>query len=106
MNKSWHHYVGERHRLIKGAGGVQCSVCTRCDRSRRGIVAMCLTSSILHGQAALLRSHAGGLSVVAAAECMLYAASEVSAILRKASVGPSPSLTYPCPSTTQHPLPK
>lgn len=37
-----------------------------------------------HMQASLLRSHAGGLSVVSAAECMLYAASEVSVILRQA----------------------
>lgn len=33
-----------------------------------------------YGQASLLRSHAGGLSVVSSTECMLYATSEVSAI--------------------------
>lgn len=38
-----------------------------------------------HGQASLLRSHAGGLSVVSTTECMLYAASEVSVILRQAA---------------------
>lgn len=36
-----------------------------------------------HGQAPLLRSYAGGLSVVASADCMLYAASEVSAFPRQ-----------------------
>lgn len=46
-------------------------------------------------QASLLRSHAGGLSVVATTECMLYAASEVSVILRQ-TVWPStnPHLPY------------
>lgn len=37
-----------------------------------------------HGQASLLRSHAGGLSVVSTTECMLYAASEVSVTHRQA----------------------
>lgn len=31
-----------------------------------------------NGQASLLRSHAGGLSVVSSTKCVLYAASEVS----------------------------
>lgn len=55
-----------------------------------------------HGQASLLRSHAGGLSVVATTECMLYAASEVSAILRKASVALHPHSHTPFPNTTLH----
>lgn len=59
----------------------------------------CVSPLHPHGQASLLRSHAGGLSVVATTECMLYAASEVSAILRKASVAlhSSPSLPPPRP---------
>lgn len=56
---------------------------------------------IYNGQASLLRSHAGGLSVVATTECMLYAASEVSVILRQA-VWPSTHshLSEPPLSTT------
>lgn len=52
-----------------------------------------------HEQVSLLRSHTGGFSVVSSAECMLYAASEVSVIHRQ-SVWPSfqphlPVLYYP-----------
>lgn len=54
-----------------------------------------------HGQASLLRSHAGGLSVVATTECMLYAASEVSVILQAGSVARHPpSLALPPQPTT------
>lgn len=105
MTESWQHYSGERQRLMRGAGGLQCSVCTGYDSDRRWKnVAMCLTSSIPHGQAALLRSHAGGLSVVAAAERVLYAASEVSAILKEGKCWPLPPHSHtPVPSTTPTP---
>lgn len=62
----------------------------------------CVSPLHPHGQASLLRSHAGGLSVVATTECMLYAASEVSAILRKASVALHPHSHAPFPNTTLH----
>lgn len=58
-----------------------------------------------HGQASLLRSHAGGFSVVSTTECMLYAASEVSVIHRTGSLALHlPSLALPplppLPTTT------
>lgn len=53
-------------------------------------------------QASLLRSHAGGFSLVSATECMLYAASEVSAIHGQV-IWPMIRAHLICPiPTTQH----
>lgn len=82
-----------------------------------GEILPCVLPLHPHGQASLLRSHAGGLSVVSSAKCMLYAASEVSVFHRQAVLQstrphlpyhhyPSPFLSNPrstvplCPLST------
>lgn len=49
-----------------------------------GEILPCVLPLHPHGQASLLRSHAGGLSVVSSTKCVLYAAFEVSVFHRQA----------------------
>lgn len=67
-----------------------------------GDLLQCVLLLHLHEQALPLRSHAGGFSVVSSAECMLYAASEVSVIHRQ---GVWPSL-HPHQPYHSHPPPQ